>query len=309
MQITVLDDLTYAGNVANLREFERDPRFRFERGSIRDPDLVDDLARQVDAIVNFAAHTHVDRSFDNASTFVDVNAGGVAVLCDAARRYEHEVFLQISTDEVYGDIREGRAHEMERLNPRTPYAASKAGGEHIAWSYSESFGMPVVITRGSNSYGPYQYPEKLIPLLITNAIEGRPLPLYKDGSAVRDFLYAEDHCGAIDHLLHEASTPAIYNIGTGLETSGLQVAEAVLDMLGKPRGMIQFVADRPGHDYRYAVDVNRIIALGWEPRVTFAEGLERTVWWYREHEDWWRPLKSGEHWEDYYRKNYKPLVS
>src|SRR5262249_39953102 len=271
-----------------------------QKGSIRDPQTVRELAREVDAIVNFAAHTHVDRSHDQAVDFADVNVGGVAVLCAAARQHRHEVFLQVSTDEVYGDVRTGRAVEGDRLNPRTPYAASKAGGEHMAMAFSESFDLPVLVTRGSNSYGPNQYPEKLIPLLITNAIDGIPLPLYKDGSAVRDFVYAEDHCMAIDQVLHNGVAPGAYNVGTGVETSGVDVAEAVLEILGKPQSLIEFVADRPGHDYRYALDLTRISGLGWEPKVAFADGLERTVRWYQDHPDWWRPLKSGEYWE-YYR--------
>ncbi len=178
----------------------------------------------------------------------------------------------------------------------------------IAQAYSETYGLPVLITRGSNTYGQYQYPEKLIPVLITNAIDGQKLPLYRDGSAVRDFVHVEDHCRAIDLVLHEAPAGGVYNIGTGVETSGRQVAEAVLDIMGKPRGMIEYVADRPGHDYRYALDVDRITQLGWEPRVNLAEGLDRTVRWYQDRQDWWRPLKSGEYWE-FYKKNYRPLES
>src|SRR6059058_2889877 len=233
---------------------------------------------------------------------------GTAVLCEAARKHGHEVFLLISTDEVYGDVREGRSTETDPLKPRSPYSASKAGGEHIAQAYAESFGLPLLVTRGSNNYGPHQYPEKLIPVLITNAIDDRPLPLYNDGSAVRDYVFVEDHCRAIDEILFDAPIGAVYNVGTGAETTGLQVAEAVLDIMGKPKSLIEFVADRPGHDYRYALDISRITALGWEPQVELGEGLERTVRWYVDHPDWWRPLKSGEYWE-YYRRNYRPLVT
>ena len=193
------------------------------------------------------------------------------------------------------------------MRPRSPYSASKAGGEHIAQAYAMSFGVPLLVTRGSNNYGPYQYPEKLIPVLITNAIDNLKLPLYNDGSAVRDYIHVEDHCSAIDLVLHEAPPGGVYNVGTGVQTSGLQVAEAVLQIMGKPHDLIEFVADRPGHDYRYAVDVSRITALGWEPRIAFAEGLEQTVRWYQDNPDWWRPLKSGEYWE-YYKRNYRPLV-
>ena len=305
--ITVLDKLTYAGNLANLVELEGAPGYRFVHGDICDADLVDRLAGDVDAIVNFAAETHVDRSLMDPFAFIETDVRGTAVLCEAARQHGHEVFLLVSTDEVYGEVRVGRSAEEAPFRPRSPYSASKAGAEHIAQAYAASFGLPLLVTRGSNNYGPYQYPEKLVPVLITNAIDDMPLPLYNDGSAVRDFVFVEDHCRAIDLVLHQASAGSVFNVGSGAETNGLQVAEAVLDIMGKPRSLIQFVADRPGHDYRYALDISRITALGWEPKVTFAEGLERTVRWYQEHQDWWRPLKSGEYWE-YYRRNYRPLV-
>jgi len=304
----VLDKLTYAGNLANLAELDGKPGYRFVHGDICDEKLVDSLAAETDAIVNFAAETHVDRSLMDPFAFVETDVRGTAVLCEAARKHGHEVFLLISTDEVYGDVREGRSTETDPLKPRSPYSASKAGGEHIAQAYAESFGLPLLVTRGSNNYGPHQYPEKLIPVLITNAIDDRPLPLYNDGSAVRDYVFVEDHCRAIDQVLHDAPVGNVYNIGTGVETSGLQVAEAVLAIMSKPKSLIEFVADRPGHDYRYALDISRITALGWEPQVELGEGLERTVRWYVDHPDWWRPLKSGEYWE-YYRRNYRPLVT
>ena len=308
VEVTVLDKLTYAGNLANLHEFDGQPGYRFVHGDICDAGLVDSLAEECDAIVNFAAETHVDRSLMDPLAFIDTDVRGTAVLCEAARRHEHQVFLLVSTDEVYGHVGEGRSLETDAFRPRSPYSASKAGGEHLAHAYAESFGLPLLVTRGSNNYGPNQYPEKLIPVLITNAMDGLRLPLYNDGTAVRDFIYVEDHCRAIDLVLHEAPAGNVYNVGTGGETSGLQVAEAVLDIMGKPRSLIEFVADRPGHDYRYAVDISKITALGWEPQVTFPEGLERTVRWYEEHPEWWRPLKSGEYWE-YYRRNYRPLVT
>ena len=308
IEITVLDKLTYAGNPANLAEFEGQRGYRFVKGDICDDGLVDQLAGGVDAIVNFAAETHVDRSLLDPFAFVETDVRGTAVLCVAARKHGHEVFLLVSTDEVYGHVPEGRSREADPLRPRSPYSASKAGGEHIATAYSESFGLPLLVTRSSNNYGSHQYPEKLVPVLITNAIDGLPLPLYKDGSAVRDYLFVEDNCRAIDHVLHEAPIGSVFNVGTGVETTGLNVAEAVLDIMGKPRSMIDYVADRPGHDYRYALDIERITGLGWEPRVNLAEGLDRTVRWYQDRQDWWRPLKSGEYW-DFYRKNYRPLES
>ncbi len=308
LEITVLDKLTYAGNLANLVDFERQPGYRFVHGDICDADLVNELAANVDAIVNFAAETHVDRSLMDPFAFIETDVRGTAVLCEAARKHGHQVFLLVSTDEVYGDVSEGRSREGDAFRPRSPYSASKAGGEHIARAYAESFGLPLLVTRGSNNYGPYQYPEKLIPVLVTNAIDDMRLPLYNDGSAVRDYVYVEDHCRAIDLVLHEAEAGEVYNVGTGAETTGLRVAEAVLEITGKPRSLIEFVADRPGHDYRYALDISRITALGWEPRVSFTEGLERTVRWYQQHPEWWRPLKSGEYWE-YYKRNYRPLNS
>ena len=308
VEVTVLDKLTYAGNLANLVEFEGQAGYRFVHGDICDQDIVNSLAAQADAIVNFAAETHVDRSLMDPFAFIETDVRGTAVLCEAARKFGHEVFLLVSTDEVYGDVPEGRSTETDAFRPRSPYSASKAGGEHLARAYAESFGLPLLVTRGSNNYGPYQYPEKLIPVLITNGIDDLALPLYNDGSAVRDYVYVEDHCRAIDQVLHEAPTGGVYNVGTGVETAGVKVAEAVLEIMGKPRSLIEFVADRPGHDYRYALDISRITALGWEPQVTLGEGLERTVRWYQDHPEWWRPLKSGEYWE-YYKRNYRPLVS
>jgi dTDP-glucose 4,6-dehydratase len=308
VQVTVLDKLTYAGNLANLVEFEGQPGYRFVHGDICDTELVDSLAAEADAIVNFAAETHVDRSLMDPLAFIETDVRGTAVLCEAARKHRHQVFLLVSTDEVYGDVTSGRSREDDGFKPRSPYSASKAGGEHLARAYAESFGLPLLVTRGSNNYGPYQYPEKLIPVLITNATDDLALPLYKDGSAVRDYVYVEDHCRAIDLVLHEAAIGGVFNVGTGVETSGLQVAEAVLEIMGKPKSLIEYVADRPGHDYRYALDITRITQLGWEPMVSFGEGLERTVRWYQQHPEWWRPLKSGEYW-DYYKRNYRPLKS
>ena len=308
VEIVVLDKLTYAGNLANLAEFEGRPGYRFVHGDICDAGLVDSLAAKCDAIVNFAAETHVDRSLMDPLAFIDTDVRGTAVLCEAARKHRHQVFLLVSTDEVYGEVLEGRSGEGDPLRPRSPYSASKAGGEHIASAFASSFSLPLLITRGSNTYGPYQYPEKLIPVLVTNALDGLTLPLYRDGSAVRDYLHVEDHCRAIDLVLHDAPLGGVYNVGTGIETTGRAVAEAVLEVMGKPASRIEYVADRPGHDYRYALDITRITDLGWEPAIDFRDGLRETVRWYTEHADWWRPLKSGEYWE-YYRKNYRPLGS
>ena len=307
-EVWVLDRLTYAGNRANLSEFEGAPGFRFVHGDICDRGLVSELAAEVDAMVNFAAETHVDRSLMDPLEFARTDVYGTAVLCEAARVHRHQVFLQVSTDEVYGHVPDGRSREDSPLLPRSPYAASKAGGELLARSYAISHGLPLLVTRGSNTYGPYQYPEKIVPVFVTNAIDGLPLPLYNDGTAVRDYVYVEDHCRAIDLVLHRGAAGEVYNVGTGRETSGNEVARTVLELTGRPASLAQYVADRPGHDYRYALDTRRIEGLGWRPEVDFRLGMERTVRWYQGREDWWRPLKSGEYWE-FYRRNYRPLVT
>jgi dTDP-glucose 4,6-dehydratase len=306
VEITVLDKLTYAGNPANLHEFEGQPGYRFVQGDICDRELVDELAGDVDAIVNFAAETHVDRSLMDPFAFIQTDVLGTAVLCEAARRHSHQVFLLVSTDEVYGEVLEGRSREEDAFRPRSPYAASKAGGEHLAQAYAVSHGLPLLVTRGANNYGPYQYPEKSASVFITNAIDDMELPLYNDGSAVRDYTYVLDHCRGIDLVLHEAPTGHAYNIGTGVETSGNELARAVLRALGKPESLIRYVADRPGHDYGYALDTSKIRSLGWHPQIDFSKGIEMTARWYLANQDWWRPLKSGEYWE-YYKKNYRPL--
>ncbi|MBO0728789.1 MAG: dTDP-glucose 4,6-dehydratase [Acidimicrobiaceae bacterium] len=305
-EIVVLDKLTYAGNPANLEEFEGQPGYRFVHGDICDGGLVEELAAEVDAIVDFAAETHVDRSLIDGLAFVNTDVYGTAVLCEAARRHRHQVFLLVSTDEVYGHVPEGHSREDDPLRPSSPYAATKASGEMLARSYATSHGLPLLVTRGSNNYGPRQYPEKIIPVHITNAIDDRRIPLYNDGSAVRDYIYVEDHCRAIDLVLHEAPLGEVYNVGTGAETSGREVANAVLELTGKPESLIEYVADRPGHDYRYALDSTKLRALGWAPRVDFRTGMDLTVRWYRANESWWRPLKTGEYWA-YYRRNYRPL--
>jgi dTDP-glucose 4,6-dehydratase len=240
--------------------------------------------------------------------FIQTDVLGTAVLCEAARRHSHQVFLLVSTDEVYGEVLEGRSREDDAFRPRSPYAASKAGGEHLAQAYAVSHGLPLLVTRGANNYGPYQYPEKSVSVFITNAIDDMELPLYNDGSAVRDYTHVMDHCRGIDLVLHEAPTGHAYNIGTGVETSGNELARAVLRALGKPESLIRYVADRPGHDYGYALDTSKIQALGWRPEVDFSKGIELTARWYIDNQDWWRPLKSGEYWE-YYKKNYRPLAN
>jgi len=306
IRITVLDKLTYAGSEENLAGVAGDPRLRFVQGDICDRKTVRQLARSVDAIVNFAAESHVDRSLLDAGAFVQTDVYGVYVLLEAAREFEHPRFLQVSTDEVYGHIREGRSREDDPLDPRSPYSATKAGGEMVVAAYHASFGLPTLVTRGSNTYGPYQFPEKIIPLFITNALDGLPLPIYGDGSAVRDYLYVDDHAAAVAMVLEKGEPGLAYNIGFGSEVSGVQVAEAVLALCGRPPSLKHFVEDRPGHDYRYALDTSRIRGLGWKPLQDFRAGMRVTVDWYRSHDAWWRRRKSADFWE-FYRQNYRGL--
>jgi dTDP-glucose 4,6-dehydratase len=303
--VIVLDKLTYAGNERNLESVRDDARFRFVRGDICDAATVNGLASEADVIVNFAAESHVDRSLEAPGQFILTDVYGTFVLMDAARTHKHERFLQVSTDEVYGEVSNGHSAEGDPLQPRSPYSASKAGGELQVQAFRTSYGFPAIVTRGSNTYGPYQYPEKIIPLFITNAIDDRPLPIYGDGGAVRDYLYVEDHVRGIDRALRDGIVGMDYNIGAGGETDGITVADTVLRLLGKPDSLKQFVRDRPGHDRRYAVDSARLRGIGWQPQVGFEDGMQRTVSWFATHEDWWRPLKSGEFWE-FYQRNYKP---
>jgi dTDP-glucose 4,6-dehydratase len=302
--VTVLDKLTYAGNLENLKDLKGEPRLRFVRGDICDAKLVDQLAAEHDCILNFAAESHVDRSLLEPGAFIQTDVYGTWVLLEAAKKHGHERFLQVSTDEVYGHVDEGASKESDPLQPRSPYSASKAGGEMQVWAYRESFDLPVVITRGSNNYGPFQYPEKIIPLFITNAIDDLRLPIYGSGQALRDYIHVEDHCRGIDVVLHRGMDGGTYNIGAGGQTSGVEVADLVLEALGKPASLKEYVQDRPGHDYRYCLDNAKARALGWELQYDVAAGIRQTVRWYEENERWWRPLKSGEFWE-FYKKNYK----
>ena len=304
--LTVLDKLTYAGSEENLGEARGDPRLRFVKGDICDQDAVDELARDVDAIVNFAAESHVDRSLLNAGTFVQTDVYGTYVLLEAARKHKHQRFLQVSTDEVYGHVKEGRSRETDVLAPRSPYSATKAGAEMLVAAYHTSFGLPTLITRGSNTYGPNQFPEKIIPLFITNALQDLPLPIYGNGSAVRDYLYVEDHVSGIARVLWKGEPGGAYNIATGTEVSGIEIADTVLKLCAKPSSLKHFVKDRPGHDYRYAVDTRKLRPLGWEPLIAVAEGLRLTVDWYRQNDAWWRSRKSADFWR-FYQENYRGL--
>jgi dTDP-glucose 4,6-dehydratase len=312
-RIVVYDKLTYAGNLANLKDVAQEfaDRYAFVKGDICDAEKVRAVVQehQVDTIVNFAAATHVDRSLMEPDEFIRTDVFGTYVLLEAAKEFGLERYHQVSTDEVYGEVMEGRSRETDPLHTRSPYSASKAGGDMLCIAYYTSFGVPVTITRGSNNIGPYQYPEKVVPLFITNGIDDQPLPLYGDGTQMRDYQYVLDHCEGIDVVLHRGKPGEIYNLGTGVETRNIDMARAILDLLGKPHSLIQPVRDRPGHDRRYALDISKICALGWEPGYTFEEALERTVRWYVENEWWWRPIKSGEHYQEYYRRQYGRMTN
>ncbi len=309
-QVTVLDKLTYAGNPANLAAHEGQEGFTFVQGDICDDQLVDRLVGQgFDWILNFAAETHVDRSIGDPGQFVQTDVYGVYVLLEALRRHGGATrFIQISTDEVYGEVLGEASTEEAPLVPRNPYAASKAGGDRLAYSYHATYQLPVVITRCSNNYGPYQYPEKLIPLFTTNALQDEPLPVYGSGKNVRDWIHVQDHVRALVALLTAPDVDGeVFNIGAYNERNVLEIAGAILKATGKPDALLAHVVDRPGHDRRYAVDWGKLEArTGWRPEVPFEDGISETVRWYQEHPDWWRPLKSGEFLE-FYRRNYKFL--
>jgi dTDP-glucose 4,6-dehydratase len=304
LRVTVLDKLTYAGNLDNLRDMAADPRLEFIRGDVADAAVVDSLVAAADAVVNFAAETHVDRSIMDAGAFIDTDVRGTWVLLEAARRHRTGRFLQVSTDEVYGHVAAGASVETDPLAPRSPYSASKAGGDLMVGAYRATYGLPVLITRGSNTIGPFQYPEKVVPVFVTNGLDSQPLPVYGDGGALRDYIHVTDHCSGIDAVLRAGQDGETYNVGGGNQVDTLVLARAILDRLGKPESLIQFVPDRPGHDRRYNLDCGKLRALGWAPEHTFESALAATVDWYVENEWWWRKLKSGEY-LDYYRRNYR----
>lgn len=303
--VTVLDKLTYAGRRENLADFENSSCYSFIKGDICDPQIVEQAMKGCDVVVNFAAETHVDRSIDDPSSFVRTDVEGVRVLLEEFKKdCTRELFLQISTDEVYGSVIEGRSKETDSLDPRSPYSASKAGGELLAMSYYTTFGVPVIVTRASNNYGPFQYPEKLIPLFVTNAFEGERLPLYGDGANMRDWLYVTDHCSALLAAIEKGKPGNIYNIGDGQELTNKEVTYSILEATGADSSLIRFVEDRLGHDRRYAVDISKSFReLGWKSKVDFKEGIALTVEWYRNNYEWWQSIKSGE-FKEYYKKMY-----
>ena len=293
-EVTNYDALTYAGNLANLRDVEDDRRYGFVKGDICDGALLDDVLPGHDAIVNFAAESHVDRSIDWAAEFVRTNVLGTNTMLEATRRHHIPKYLQVSTDETYGSIDVGSFAEGDRLDPASPYSASKAGGDLLVRAYHRTYGTPVLITRGSNTFGPYQFPEKVIPLFVTNLLEDKPVPLYGDGMNVRDWIHVEDVCAGIFTVLERGEFGQIYNIAAGNERTNVDLTRALCDLLGKPHSLITPVDDRPGHDRRYSVDTSRTRALGWEPRWTFSDALTATVEWYRSNRWWWEPLRSRE---------------
>ena len=292
-EVTVFDALTYAGNLSSLADVADDPRYRFVRGDICDRDAVAAAMRGHDTVVHFAAESHVDRSIVDPDTFVRTNCLGTNVMCDVARHLDVGRFLHISTDEVYGSVEEGSSLESDRLEPRSPYSASKAGSDLIALSYQETYGLPVLVTRSSNNFGPYQFPEKVIPLFVTNLLDGRKVPLYGDGLNIRDWIYVEDNCSGVDVVLRKGEIGEIYNIGGGNETTNRDLTEKVLTLCGAGEDMIEYVADRLGHDRRYSVDCSKARALGWAPARSLDEALAATVEWYRANRAWWEPLKGA----------------
>ena len=305
-RITTLDKLTYAGRVENLRGVMDDPRHRFVRGDVADVSVAAPLVNEADLIVHFAAETHVDRSIQRADEFIMTDVYGTFVLLEAARSSPRLTrFIQISTDEVYGSVPQGASKETDELKPRNPYAASKAGADRLAYSYWATYDVPVIIARASNNYGPYQFPEKVIPLFVTNAIDELPVPLYGDGQHSRDWLHVVDHCRALDVLIAKGQSGEVYNIGGGHEVRNLDLTRQILALVGRSDSLIQPVPDRPGHDRRYCLDTAKLRTLGWCPQTEFIHGLDETVRWYRDNEWWWRPIKEHDPaFRAYYQAQY-----
>ena len=304
-EITNLDKLTYAGNLENLKDIEDQPGYHFVKGDIADRKLVDKLVGQgFDVIVNFAAESHVDRSILDASPFIETNVKGTQVLLEGVKKHGIQRFIQVSTDEVYGSIDSGYFIEESPLSPNSPYSASKAAADLLCRAYFKTHRLPAIITRCTNNFGPYQFPEKLIPLAVTNALEDKPIPVYGDGLNIRDWIFVDDHCRALDAVIQKGQLGEIYNIGGGNEKTNLELIHKLLELLDKPRSLMQFVTDRPAHDRRYALDCAKIATeLGWKPAYSFEKALSATVDWYLKNESWWRSIKSGEY-SKYYKKMY-----
>jgi dTDP-glucose 4,6-dehydratase len=293
--ITNLDKLTYAGRLENLKGVLEHPRHTFIKGDVADPAVAGPLVTAAEIVVHFAAETHVDRSLQSAGEFITTDVYGTFVLLDAARQAPKlRRFVQISTDEVYGSVPEGSSRETDELRPRNPYSASKAGADRLAYSYWATYGLPVIITRASNNYGPFQFPEKVIPLFITNLIDDVPVPLYGDGLNERDWLHVSDHCRALDLLIEKGADGEVYNVGGGNHVRNVDLTHRILKLVGKPESLIRHVSDRPGHDRRYSLDTSKLRALGWEPEIAFETGLRDTVGWYLQNDWWWRPIKDAD---------------
>ncbi|MEZ5165549.1 MAG: dTDP-glucose 4,6-dehydratase [Acidimicrobiales bacterium] len=291
-EVVVFDALTYAGNLASIEDVLGD-RVSFVHGDITDRDAVTAAMRGADQVVHFAAESHVDRSISGPDAFVHTNCDGTNVMCDVARHLEIDRFLHVSTDEVYGSVEEGSSVETDPLEPRSPYSASKAGSDLIALSYATTYGLPVIVTRASNNYGPYQFPEKVIPLFTTNLLDGGTVPLYGDGLNIRDWLFVADHCSGVDIVLRNGVPGEIYNIGGGNEITNRELTDRLIELCGRDESAIDYVEDRLGHDRRYSIDCSKLRAIGWAPAQDFADGLEKTVAWYRDNRSWWEPLKAN----------------
>lgn len=306
IEITNLDKLTYAGNLENLKDLSNEKRHKFVKGDIKDRELVRELLKDKDIVIHLAAETHVDRSILYPDDFIYTDIVGTFVLLDEAKNSKIKIFLHVSTDEVYGSIEDGSFNEDSPLNPSSPYSASKAGADRLAFSYFKTFSVPVIIVRPCNNYGPYQFPEKFIPLFITNALEDKELPLYGDGQNVRDWLFVEDCCRAIDYVLNNGKIGEVYNIGAGQEAKNIDIAKKILLLTGKPETLLKFVKDRPGHDRRYSLDWSKIRNLGWQPKIGIQEGLKMTVEWYKENRSWWKRIKEeSEEFKKFYKAYYK----
>ena len=308
VKVINLDKLTYAGNLENLRDIENDSRYRFVKGDICDEALVGQLMEEADIVVNFAAESHVDRSIEAPDAFIKTDIFGAFALLEAARRTHIDRFVQISTDEVYGSVEKGSFVETDALMPSSPYSASKTGADRIAFSYYVTYGIPVLITRCSNNFGPYHYPEKLIPLFVTNAIEDKPLPIYGDGLNVRDWIYVEDHCDGIDFVMRKGEFGQVYNIGGGNEKTNLEITDTILRKLDKPETLKKFVTDRLGHDRRYSLDCGKLKKMGWAPKHSFEAAMNKTIEWYLENRPWWENIKSGEYMK-YYKQQYSTVTA
>ena len=303
-KIVNLDKLTYAGNLKNLEMIANNPRYQFVKGDIADEKIVDRIVKnKIDTIINFAAETHVDRSILGTKDFIITDVLGTYTLLEAAKKYKVKKYIQISTDEVYGSTKSGKFSETTNFDPSSPYSASKAGGDHLVMAYYKTFGVPIIRTHSCNFFGPNQYPEKLIPLFVTNLLENKKVPVYGKGLNSREWIYTEDYCQALDLIMNRGKIGEVYNIGTGWEKTNMEITRLILRLLGKDKSMIEYVKDRPGHDWRYAIDNRKMKRLGWKPSFTFNEAMKLTVSWYQHNHKWWQPLKSGQY-KKYYKKQY-----